>query len=258
MREDIRVVVLEAQSSILPGFDQKLAEFAVRKMEDRGVEFRLLTAVQSFDGNGVKKKSVAAVGSSSGSSSGNNKKTDVIMSRTLIWTAGVTPVNTIKRAMLKTEKGKVVVNEYMQVPELPGVYAVGDCAFSVDPDTKIPVPPTAQVAEAQAKVAANNLISLIRNRKMQKFVYKQRGQMAIIGKRTGIASIFGMNISGFWAWFVWRGIYLFKIPSAEKRLRVLLDWSIDLFYDRDISRLRLAKQDTDREHRDLDEVDDLW
>jgi len=257
-REDIRVVVLEAQSSILPGFDQKLAEFAVRKMEDRGVEFRLLTAVQSFDGNEVKIKSVAAVGSSSGSSSGNNKKTDVIMSRTLIWTAGVTPVNTIKRAMLKTEKGKVVVNEYMQVPEFPGVFAVGDCAFSVDPDTKIPVPPTAQVAEAQAKVAANNLISLIRNRKMQKFVYKQRGQMAIIGKRTGIASIFGMNISGFWAWFVWRGIYLFKIPSAEKRLRVLLDWSIDLFYDRDISRLRLAKQDTDREHRDLDEVDDLW
>ena len=78
-------------------------------------------------------------------------KLDAIRTKTLVWTAGVTPVNTIKRSMFKTEKGKVVVNEYLEVVEFPGVFAIGDCALFIDPESERPFPPTAQIAEAQAK-----------------------------------------------------------------------------------------------------------
>ena len=82
--------------------------------------------------------------------------------------------------------------------------------------------------------------------------------MAIIGKRSGIATFLGMNISGFLAWLIWRDVYLTKIPTFDKKIRVLLDWTIDLFFDRDISRLKLMKDKTEKEYKLLDEVDDVW
>ena len=250
IREDeIRVIVLDALPNILPAFNQDLAEFAKKKMKERGIQFRMQMAVKGFDGEKVTIKSLQE---------GGDNPEETIRTKNLVWTAGVTPVNTIKRAMLKTERGKIVVDEYLKVPEFPDVFAIGDCSLSVDPNTQKPLPPTAQVAEAQAKTAAKNLIAAIRGRDKERFVYKFKGQMAIIGKRTGIASVFGMNISGFWAWLIWRNVYLSKIPSGEKKVRVLLDWTIDLFFDRDISRLRLTKREPEKEFKVLDEVDDLW
>lgn len=255
--DDIRVIVLEAMPSILPAFDQELAKFAKSKMESRGIEFRLQTAVKGFDGEEV---IVNEIGGGATADEDDKTEDEAIIAKTLVWTAGVMPVNTIKRAMLKTDRGKIVVNEYLEVPEFPGVFAIGDCAMSIDAKTGRPTPPTAQVAEAHARAAADNLIALIRSRERKAFVYKPKGQMAIIGKRSGIASIFGMNVSGFWAWFIWRSIYLSKIPSGEKKTRVMLDWTIDLFFRRDISRLRLAKfEDMEsKEYKILDEVDDVW
>ena len=159
---------------------------------------------------------------------------------------------------LKTDKGKIVVNKFLEVKEFPGVFAIGDCALFVDPITNRPLPPTAQIAEAQAKLAAKNLISIIKNSEKEKFVYQSKGQLAIIGKRTGIATILGMNISGFLAWLIWRNVYLSKVPTFDKKIRVLLDWVIDLFFDRDVSRLNFIKRETEKEYKDLDEVDDVW
>ena len=252
-KEDLRVIVIEALPMILPGFNEKLAGFAKEKMTDRRIDIRLKTAITSFDGNEVTTKLV------------QNPKDpidepiiDVIRTKTLIWTAGVTPVNTIKRSMFKTDKGKVIVNDYLEVLDFPGVFAIGDCALFLDPKTERPFPPTAQIAEAQAKTAAKNLKALIKNSQKEKFVYHSKGQMAIIGKRSGIATFLGMNISGFWAWLIWRNVYLSKIPTFDKKIRVLLDWIIDLFFDRDISRLKLMKRDTEKEYKLLDEVDDVW
>ena len=253
-KEDLRVIVIEALPMILPGFNEKLADFAKEKMTDRKIDIRLKTAITSFDGNEVTTKSLAQ----------NPKEPmdepiiDVIRTKTLIWTAGVTPVNTIKRSMFKTEKGKVIVNDFLEVSDFPGVFAIGDCALHIDPKTQRPLPPTAQIAEAQAKIAAKNLISLIKNSKKEKFVYHSKGQMAIIGKRSGIATFLGMNISGFWAWLIWRNVYLSKITTLDKKIRVFLDWTIDLFFDRDISRLKLVKRETEKEYKELDEVDDVW
>jgi NADH dehydrogenase len=253
-KEDLKVIVLEALGMILPGFNTKLADFAKEKMIERGIDIRLKTAVTSFDGNEVTTKLL----DENPKDSVDESKIDSIVTKTLIWTAGVTPVNTIKRSMFKTDKGKVIVNDYLEVTEFPGVFAIGDCALHLDPETQRPLPPTAQIAEAQAKIAAKNLIALIKNSEKEKFVYHSKGQMAIIRKRSGIATVLGMNISGVWAWLIWRNVYLSKITTLDKKIRVFLDWTIDLFFDRDISRLKLMKRETEKEYKLLDEVDDVW
>ena len=247
-RDDVRVVVLEAGPAILPGFSKKLAEFAHEKLKNGGIEIMLSAAVTGFDGGEVTVKNFQT----------NKPWNQGIISKTLIWTAGVTPPNTIKRSLFKTAGGKIIVDDFLGVPGYPGVFAVGDCSMFVEPGTGKPLAPTAQAAEAQARVAAYNLHSLIRNTAKRRFVFRGKGQMAIIGKRTGVATIFGINISGFLAWFLWRNVYLSKIPNLEKRVRVLLDWTIDLFFDRDISRLRTFKTRVEKEYQSLDAVDDVW
>ena len=253
-KEDLKVIVLEAMGGILPGFNKKLADFAKKKLIERGIDIQLKKAVTSFDGNEVTIKTLDETPKDSIDQSEINS----IITKTLIWTAGVTPVNTIKRSMFKTEKGKLIVNDFLEVQKFPGVFAIGDCALFVDPITNRAFPPTAQIAEAQAKIAAKNLISLIKNSDQEKFVYHSKGQMAIIGKRTGIATFLGVNISGFVAWLIWRNVYLSKIPTFDKKTRVFLDWVIDLFFDRDISRIKLMKHESEKEYKELDEVDDVW
>jgi NADH dehydrogenase len=253
-KEDLKVIVLEAMGGILPGFNKKLADFAKKKLIERGIDIQLKKAVTSFDGNEVTIKTLDETPKDSIDQSEINS----IITKTLIWTAGVTPVNTIKRSMFKTEKGKLIVNDFLEVQKFPGVFAIGDCALFVDPITNRAFPPTAQIAEAQAKIAAKNLISLIKNSDQEKFVYHSKGQMAIIGKRSGIATFLGVNISGFVAWLIWRNVYLSKIPTFDKKTRVFLDWVIDLFFDRDISRIKLMKHESEKEYKELDEVDDVW
>lgn len=253
-KEDLKVVVIEALPMILPGFNEKLAEFAKEKMKERGIEIKLKTAITSFDGNEVTTKTL----DQNPKDPIDESMTNAIRTKTLIWTAGITPVNTIKRSMFKTDKGKVMINDFLEVPGFPGVFAIGDCALFLNPETKRPFPPTAQIAEAQAKTAAKNLKATIKNLEKESFEYHSKGQMAIIGKRSGIATFLGMNISGFWAWLIWRNIYLSKIPTLDKRVRVFLDWTIDLFFDRDISRLKMMKREEKKEYKVLDEVDDVW
>ena len=253
-KDDLKVIVIEALPMILPGFNEKLAEFAKQKLIERGIDIKLRTAITSFDGNEVTTKLL----DQNPKDSVDESKVDSIITKTLIWTAGVTPVNTIKRSMLKTDRGKVIINDYLEVQDFPGVFAIGDCALFLNPETKRPYPPTAQIAEAQAKIAAKNLTALIKNSEKEKFEYHSKGQMAIIGKRSGIATFLGMNISGFWAWLIWRNVYLSKIPTFDKQVRVFLDWTIDLFFDRDISRLKMMKREDEKEYKLLDEVDDVW
>lgn len=250
-KEYLKVTVVEMASAILPEFDQKLAHYAKEKLVEGGIDIRLDTVVTSFNGNEVTLKISKADGSGEGA-------TDAIVTKTVIWTAGVTPVNTIKRSMFKTERGKIVVDDYLEADGFPGVFAIGDCAGFTDPATKRHLPPTAQVAESQAKTAAKNLKALIMNTEREKYTYKNRGQMAIIGKRSGIAHIKGMNFTGFVAWFIWNNVYLAKVATLEKRIRIAIDWAVDLFFDRDVAQLKLMKRDIEKEYRIIDDVDDVW
>ncbi len=252
--KDIRVIVLEALSIVLPGFSDKLAKFTKDKLIQRGIEIILNTMVVSFDGSEVLIKDAVS-----------DDKTAVmpadlhsIQTKTLIWTAGVTPVDTIKNSLFKTDRGRVMVNEYLEVPEFPGAFAIGDCSLTINPQTNKPYPPTAQNAEAEAKFAAYNLYATIKGKIKKKIDYMSKGQMAIIGKRTAIAQIYGMNIYGFIAWWIWRTVYLRKVPKFNKRLRIFLDWTADLLFDRDISRLKIIRKEQPIDYKELDEVDDVW
>ena len=249
-KEYLKVTVVEMASAILPEFDQKLAQYAKEKLVEGGIGIRLNTVVTSFDGNEVTFKISKADGSGEGE--------DAILTKTVIWTAGVTPVNMIKRSMFKTERGKIVVDDYLEAEGFPGVFAIGDCAGFTDPATKRHLPPTAQVAESQAKTAAKNLKALIMNTEREKYTYENRGQMAIIGKRSGIAHIKGMNFTGFVAWFIWNNVYLAKVATLEKRVRIAIDWAVDLFFDRDVAQLKLMKRSIEKEYKVIDDVDDVW
>ena len=248
-KEDIHVILVEAASTILQGFNKRLTEYAHNKLEKNGIKIILENAVTSFDGKNVilNKLSKPSVGIDS---------KNIINSHTLVWTAGVTPVEIIQNSIFKVKNGKIIVNEFLEIPNHSGVFAIGDCS-QFDDEVNNKFPPTAQLAEAHAKLVAYNIKQAIENKEKKKFEYNWKGQSAIIGKHSGIAEVMGMKITGFWAWILWRNYYLTKMPNIEKRIRVWLDWNIDLFSKIDISRYGF-KRDTTKEYRELDEVDDVW
>ena len=248
-KEDIQVILVEAASTILQGFNEKLTAYAHKKLEKNVIKILLQNTVTSFDGKNV------VINKLSKSSTSNDSK-KVIDSHTLVWTAGVTPVEIIQKSIFKVKKGKIIVNEFLEIPDYPGIFAIGDCS-DFDDEINNKFPPTAQLAEAHAKLAAYNIKQAIENKEKKKFEYNWKGQSAIIGKHYGIAEVMGVKITGFWAWVLWRNYYLTKMPNLEKRIRVWIDWNIDLFSRIDISRYGF-KRDTSMEYRGLDEVDDVW
>jgi len=115
---------------------------------------------------------------------------------------------------------------------------LGDCAFAVDSRSGNSYPPTAQHAMRQAKTVAENLENRIKETEIQKeFIYDAKGSMAKIGKKDGVALLLGREFRGFIAWLIWKQYCLSTLPTNEKRIRVGLDWFVDLFFPRDITRL---------------------
>jgi len=133
------------------------------------------------------------------------------------------------------EGGRVLVNEFLQIPGWSGVWAVGDCAFVSD--VRQPGkshPPTAQHAIREGRVVAQNIALALAGRRLKPFSFKTIGLLASIGRRTGVARILGFNFSGFFAWWLWRTIYLSKLPGLDKKVRVAFDWTLDLLFRKDV------------------------
>ena len=145
-----------------------------------------------------------------------------LRSETLIWTAGTSPNPLLASLPCPKDRGRGLVDETLEVAGWPGVWALGDCALVPDIKTGKYCPPTAQHALREGRVLAQNIAS-VRGRTKRKFSFVTIGQLAAIGRRTGVANILGVNFSGFIAWWLWRGIYLSKLPRFEKKLRVALD-----------------------------------
>ena len=246
-KDEVGVIVVESQPTILSGFSKKLAKFTHEALVQRGTRIRLASRVTSFDG------SEAVVQEREGG-------TESIQTKTLIWTAGLTPVNTIKRSVFKTVEGKIMVDDYLEADGYPGVFAAGDCALFMDPEAGRPYAPTGQMAVAQGRSIAANLNAVINGQPKKKFAYKAQGHMAVIGKRTGVAVVFGMKMQGVAAWLLWRLVFVYKMPLFAKRVRVLMDWAEDMLFDRDIARLKFMKREEriKKEYRNLNEVDECW
>ena len=145
----------------------------------------------------------------------------------------MTPAAVLRDLPCKKEKGRIVVEETLEVPGFPGVWAVGDCAWIPNSKTGNPHPPTAQHSLREAVYGAKNILAAIRGERKTPFAFTTLGQLATIGRRTGVASIMGIHVSGFLAWWLWRTIYLAKLPRFDKKLRVALHWTLDLFFPRD-------------------------
>jgi len=209
--------LIEATDVILPELGPQLGAYALKKLARRGVQFLMNTAVKSVSDNEVNL------------SDGISLKTNM-----LVWTAGVSPNPLLDMLDCSKERGRLVTNEFLEVTEYPGVWALGDCAAVPDPTTGKSCPPTAQHAIRQGKIAAHNILAAIRGSSRKPFEFKTIGALATIGKRTGVARIMGVNFSGFIAWWMWRTIYLSKLPRFEKKVRVALDWTLDLLFSKDL------------------------
>jgi NADH:quinone reductase (non-electrogenic) len=174
-----------------------------------------------------------------------------IPSRTLVWTAGTVPNPLVSSLPCGKERGRLIVNQFLRVPDWLDVWAVGDCAFV--PDIRNPGkshPPTAQHAIREGKIVAQNIAAVLLGRRLKSFSFKTIGLLASIGRRMGVARIFGFNFSGFFAWWMWRTVYLSKLPGLDKKVRVAFDWTLDLLFPKDVC----AIYDHDH-HRDFDRRD---
>ena len=226
-RKLIRVVLVHPGPVILPELGEKLGIYAQKKLAERGVEIRVNAKVTGAWDRGVQL------------SDGTMVKT-----HTLVWTAGTSPNPMLETLPCTKERGRLLVNEYLEVPDWPGVWALGDCALVPDPKTGQYYPPTAQHALRQGRVLARNVTASIRGGKKKPFSFSTIGQLAAIGRRTGVANIMGINFSGFIAWWLWRTIYLSKLPRFEKKLRVMFDWSLDLLFSKDLVQFTTFRAQT--------------
>ena len=216
--EDLRMVLVTPDALVLPELGPKLGAYAQRKLVERGIEVVTGVKVRALRGDVV-------------------ELTDgrTIPATTLVWTAG-TAANPLLAALPVPKRGgRIVVDERLAVPGFDGVWAVGDCALVPDARTGGVHPPTAQHALREGRAVARNVAASLLGRTPKPFRFSTLGQLAAIGRRTGVANVLGMRFSGFVAWWLWRTIYLSKLPRLEKKVRVALDWTLDLCFAKDFA-----------------------
>jgi NADH:ubiquinone reductase (H+-translocating) len=229
----IRVVVVHPGNFLLPELGEELGRYAEHKLRQRNVEVIKGARVASYDG--------LVVTLSDGTS---------IPARTLIWTAGVKPSPVIASLPCEKERGRLLVSEYLAVTGVPGLWAAGDCAAVPILNTENFHPPTAQHGLREGVTVAKNIEATILDRSLKPFRYKMMGQLASIGHRSGVAMVFGIKFSGFIAWCFWRSVYLMKLPRLAKKLRVMVSWTADLFFGREIEQMITL--------RDVEELSSQW
>jgi NADH dehydrogenase len=218
--ELIRVVVVHPGNFILPELGEELGRYAERKLRERKVEVIKGARVANYDG--------VVVTLSDGTS---------IPAATLIWTAGVKPSPVIAQLPCEKERGRLLVSEYLAVTGVPGLWAAGDCAAVPILNTENFHPPTAQHGLREGVTVAKNIEAMILDRSLKSFRFKMLGQLASIGHHTGVAMVFGIKFSGFIAWWFWRSVYLMKLPRLAKKLRVMVSWTLDLFFGQEIEQM---------------------
>lgn len=217
--EELRFVLVHSRDRILPEIGPELADYALRKLRGRGIEFLLETRVAGATAEAM----LLADGG-------------VIPTRSLVWTAGNQPNPLLDQLPLdRSRGGALVVDDALRLVGREELWAVGDCAQIPDPDNEGGFyPPTAQHALREGKAVAENIAAVVRGKPPKPFRFRAIGILVALGHRTAVAEIRGRRFSGLLAWMLWRGVYLSKLPGLEKKVRVFIDWTIDLLFPRDI------------------------
>ena len=215
-RTRLRMVLVHSGAHILPELGERLGVYARAKLQARGLEI-------------ITNARVAAVSEDAVTLSDGQR----IRSRVVVWTAGTSPHALLGTLPCPLDRGRIVVDAYLRAGSFDHVWALGDCAVVPDLRTGGSHPPTAQHALREARTVARNIAATVRGRPLRPFEFRTIGQLAAIGRRTGVARVFGVNFSGFFAWWLWRTVYLAKLPRLEKKVRVAIDWTLDLIFPRD-------------------------
>lgn len=220
-RPDMRWILVEAASEILPEMAPDMGPYAVRILGQRGIEVRLNTTLRSAEGGHM----VLSDG-------------EAFEAETLVWTTGVDPHPLMAELGLPTDaRGRLIVDAFLRVPSADGVWAAGDCAAVPDLTTGGIDPPTAQHALRQARRLARNIAASLKGQPLEEFRYKNMGGLASLGRYKGIARVFGIHVRGFPAWWLHRNYHLLMIPTFNRKVRIILDWTVGLFFRRDIAQL---------------------
>jgi NADH dehydrogenase len=211
-----RWVLADAAPRILPEIPPPLGDYAAAELRKRGMEIHVDTTLESVSAE----EAVLGDGTR-------------IPTRTLVWTAGVAPNPLLREWQLPLdEKGRVEVDPFLRVRGHEHVWALGDCANVPNARSDRPDPPTCQHALRQARRLAKNLTG-----PPEPYGYRMLGQVATLGRHKGIAEVLGLRLRGFLGWFVTRSYHLYQLPLAQRKLRVVVDWTVALFFPRDIAEL---------------------
>src|SRR5439155_12928438 len=211
-----RWILVDAAPKVLPEIPTHLGEYAARQLTKRGIEIRVSTTLES-------------AGPGTVVLSGGER----IASHTLVWTAGVRANPLLAELGLPLdERGRVRVDSTLRVEGSERLWAVGDCAAVPNEATPLPDPPTSQHALRQARRLAANLQGT-----PKPYRYRTLGEVATLGRHKGIAIVLGLRLRGFLGWFVTRTYHLYQLPLFSRKLRVVTDWTVSLFFRRDIAEL---------------------
>jgi NADH:ubiquinone reductase (H+-translocating) len=167
---------------------------------------------------------------------------ETLASRTTVWCAGVKPAGLLAAVELpKHPSGRIPVDEHLRVPGHDNVFVLGDASLAQH-DGK-PLPPLGQVAFQQGTHAGKNLARMIRGKPLKPFRYFNYGALVSVGEHFAAIDLLGVRMSGALAWFIWRSLYLTKLVGFGNKIRVVLDWTLDLLVERSISQISATRQD---------------
>jgi NADH dehydrogenase len=226
-REEIRFLLFEAGARILPEIDQKLAGMATRVLRKRGADIRASTPVRAIADGRV------------------YVADEIIDAGTIVLAAGIVP-SLVAAAIpvVHDRAGRIAVDAAMRSRSHPNVWALGDCAAIPGPDGRT-YPALAQHTVREARHLAGNLQAVIEGGRPTPFLFRPLGTMASLGHTRAVARVFGMRFTGVLAWWIRRTYYLFQMPRWDRRLRIVLDWTVALFFRPDITKIDLQ---VEREH----------
>jgi NADH dehydrogenase len=221
--QGVRFILVEAQDRVMPEIPTSLADFAIRELTARGIEIRTGTTIDAM---------TASTATLAGG--------ETVGTRTVVWTAGVKPSPVVKRMGLPLHErtGRILVDRTLKVQDVDGVWAIGDAAHVPDPrNLERPTPPTAQHAIRQGRKVGENVVRTLSGRKPELFTYKTLGVFVDLGRGKAVASTLGLRWRGAPAWFLARTYHLASMPGTKRKVRLVADWTVGLFFGRDGSEL---------------------
>lgn len=218
--ENCKIIVIHGTDRLLPELSPRLSAVTLKNFKKRDIDVRLNERAARIENEKVTLKSG-----------------EVIDGATIICTIGTVPHAFVENNELPTERGKVVTQADMSVKGSSGVWALGDCALVPNARDGGYSPATAQFADRQAKVLAKNIIAALNGKPTKAFSYKPQGMLASIGHNKAVAEIYGMHFSGIIGFMLWRGVYLLKVPTLSRKIRLFLEWNWAMFFPPDIAHL---------------------